>query len=72
MFFPRTREWNLFDLESDPLELTSIHDDPNYAQILAGMQKRYRDLRQFYDVNSAVIPATRGDRRNTGAIATLR
>jgi len=61
MFFPRTREWNLFDLEKDPQELTSIHDDPNDAAILAGMQKRYRDLRQFYEVNSAVIPATRGD-----------
>ena len=27
------------------------------------MQKRYRDLRQFYEVNSAVIPATRGDEK---------
>ncbi len=61
MFFPRTREWNLFDLEKDPLELTSVHGDPEYAGILAGLQKRYRDLRQFYDVNTAVIPATRGD-----------
>ncbi len=61
MFFPRTREWNLFDLQEDPLELKSVHGDPVYADILAGMQKRYRDLRQFYDVNSAVIPATRGD-----------
>lgn len=61
MFFPRTREWNLFDLEKDPREMSSIHDDPNYADILAGMQKRYRDLREFYDVNTAVIPATRGD-----------
>lgn len=61
MFFPRTREWNLFDLEKDPLELKSVHGEPEYAEILAGMQKRYRDLRQFYEVNSAVIPATRGD-----------
>ncbi len=61
MFFPRNREWNLFDLETDPQEMQSVHDDPAYADILAGMQKRYRDLRQFYDVNSAVLPATRGD-----------
>ena len=59
--FPRTREWQLFDLKQDPLELKSIHDDPEAAARLAGMQKRYRDLRGFYDVNSAVIPATRGD-----------
>ena len=61
MFFPRTREWNLFDLEKDPHEMVSVHADPDYAAILAGMQKRYRDLRQFYDVNSAALPATRGD-----------
>lgn len=61
MFFPRTREWNLFDLEKDPQEMTSMHADPAYATVLAGMQKRYRDLRQFYDVNTAIIPATRGD-----------
>ena len=61
MFFPRTRQWNLFDLQQDPRELRSVHEDPAYADILAGMQKRYRDLRQFYDVNTAVIPATRGD-----------
>lgn len=61
MFFPRGREWNLFDLEKDPQEMKSVHDDPEYANVLAGMQKRYRDLRQFYDVNTATIPATRGD-----------
>ncbi len=61
MFFPRTREWNLFDLERDPQELKSVHAEPNYASILTGLQKRYRDLRRFYDVNTAVIPATRGD-----------
>ncbi|MGB7344224.1 MAG: sulfatase/phosphatase domain-containing protein [Pirellulaceae bacterium] len=64
MFFPRSREWNLFDLETDPQEMKSVHADPNYADVLAGMQKRYRDLRQFYDVNSAMIPATRGDEPN--------
>lgn len=61
IFFPRGREWNLFDLQKDPKELQSVHDDPAYAEVLAAMQKRYRDLRQFYDVNTAVIPATRGD-----------
>jgi arylsulfatase A-like enzyme/lysophospholipase L1-like esterase len=61
MFFPRTREWNLFDLEKDPREMNSVHGDPAYGEILVGLQKRYQDLRQFYGVNSATIPATRGD-----------
>jgi lysophospholipase L1-like esterase len=64
MFFPRTREWNLFDLEKDPLEMNSVHDESEYAEILAGLQQRYRDLRNFYGVNTAVIPATRGDEPN--------
>ncbi len=61
IFFPRTREWNLFDLERDPHEMHSLHDQPQYAEVLEGLKKRYRDLRKFYDVNTAVIPATRGD-----------
>ncbi|MCP5516182.1 MAG: sulfatase-like hydrolase/transferase [Verrucomicrobiales bacterium] len=59
MFFPRTREWQLFDLEKDPLELRSVHDDPAYAAVRRGLERRYRDLREFYDVNPAVIPAHR-------------
>ncbi|MEM7476606.1 MAG: sulfatase/phosphatase domain-containing protein [Planctomycetota bacterium] len=61
MFFPRGREWNLFDLQEDPDEMQSVHADPKYAAVLAGLKKRYQDLRKFYDVNTAVIPATRGD-----------
>jgi N-acetylglucosamine-6-sulfatase len=61
MFFPRTNEWNLFDLETDPQEMKSVHDDPAYQTILAGLQQRYRDVRNFYAVNSATIPVTRGD-----------
>lgn len=64
MFFPRTREWNLFDLEKDPQEMTSVHADPAYAEILANLQQRYRDLHEQYDVNPATIPATRGDEPN--------
>lgn len=60
-FLPRTREWQLFDLQKDPHELRSRHDDPDYAPILAALQRRTADLRKFYGVNPAVIPATRGD-----------
>ncbi len=61
MYFPRSREWNLFDLREDPCELESRHDDSRYTEILEGLKKRYVDIRDFYEVNSAVIPATRGD-----------
>ena len=62
-FFPRTREWQLFDLIEDPQELTSRHADPAYQAILEGLKKRYFDLRDFYEVNWAVTPATRGDEK---------
>ena len=34
MFFPRSREWQLFDLQTDPQEMRSLHEDPAYAKIL--------------------------------------
>ena len=61
MYFPRSREWNLFDLREDPLELQSLHEDSRSVEILEGLKKRYADTRGFYEVNSAVIPASRGD-----------
>ncbi|MEM6980206.1 MAG: sulfatase/phosphatase domain-containing protein [Planctomycetota bacterium] len=61
MHFSRTREWNLYDLKTDPQELSSVHEDPEYDAILEGLMKRYEDLRDHYEVNSAVTPATRGD-----------
>ena len=61
MFFPRGRQWQLFDLRTDPNEMQSVHADETYRPILLGLQKRYRDLRKFYDVNTAAIPMTRGD-----------
>lgn len=63
VYFPRRTKWQLFDLEKDPHELTSVHDDPAYATIFAGMQKRYNDLRHYYDVNAAVTPNSRGDEK---------
>ncbi len=61
MYFPRGRQWQLFDLVADPQELRSVHDDPQYARVFNVLKKRYEDLRTFYDVNTAVIPMTRGD-----------
>lgn len=61
MFFPRGRQWQLFDLLTDPQEMRSVHQEPSYQPIFRGLQQRYRDLRKFYQVNSATIPMTRGD-----------
>ena len=45
MYFPTTREWQLFDLEQDPHEMRTVHADPAYAGVLADMQKRLQDER---------------------------
>lgn len=59
MYFPRTREWQLFDLQKDPQEMTSVHDKAPYQEILSGLQQRYLDLAEHYEVNTAATPATR-------------
>jgi arylsulfatase A-like enzyme len=47
---PTTDEWQLFDLEKDPQELRSVHDDPAYATVRADMEKTYHQLRAQYQV----------------------
>lgn len=61
IYFPRGRQWQLFDLKEDPQELHTAHEAEEYARVFQGLKKRYHDLRRKYDVNTATIPATRGD-----------
>ena len=49
IYFPRTDEWNLFDLERDPHEMRSVHDDPAYRQIRSTLTAEYQRLRKYYD-----------------------
>jgi arylsulfatase A-like enzyme len=41
---PRLEEWELFDLETDPFELRSLHDDPEHAVLLTRLQTELRRL----------------------------
>ena len=59
MYFPRNREWQLFDMVKDPQEMKSVHSDPDYAEVLAGMQQRYHSAHEKFGVNSAAIPVSR-------------
>ena len=57
MYFPETKEWQLFDLIKDPQEMQSIHEkDP---VLLSDMQNRYHSVRKRYGVSTAVVPAHR-------------
>jgi arylsulfatase A-like enzyme/formylglycine-generating enzyme required for sulfatase activity len=48
--YPTSGERELFDLEEDPDELESVHDDPAYAGILDRMETRLAELRARYGV----------------------
>ncbi|MGJ8725573.1 MAG: sulfatase/phosphatase domain-containing protein [Roseibacillus sp.] len=63
MFFSGTGEYNLFDLINDPHEMTSLHDDPAYATILAEMKNKLNDSRIQYRAHSAVIPSDRNEQK---------
>lgn len=47
-YLPKTSEWQLFDLEKDPQELKSVHDDPEYAKTMGEMKAIYQNLREHY------------------------
>ena len=48
--FYRRGLWELYDLEADPDELTSVYDDPAYAEVRAALTVRLDQLRRAYAV----------------------
>jgi len=63
MWFPDTKEWNLFDLEKDPQEMKSLAGDPEYSEVLAKMKGLYGELRSQYRVSDATVPSHRNDQK---------
>ena len=61
MHFPRTREYQLFDLVKDPDELRNVADESSYLDVKNEMVAELADARKRYKVNTAAIPATRKD-----------
>lgn len=45
IYFPMTQEWNLFDLETDPNEMKSLHADPGYHSKLEELKFELESLR---------------------------
>ncbi|MGM9737635.1 MAG: sulfatase [Candidatus Cryptobacteroides sp.] len=53
-----TPEWELYDLESDPMEMHNVYNDPNYSEIIESLKYRLLDLKKQYndeDVNYPVM-----------------
>ncbi|MBT3635813.1 MAG: sulfatase-like hydrolase/transferase [Opitutae bacterium] len=53
MHFYDLNEWELFDLEKDPMEMKSVHADPGYADVLEHMKEQLTKLRKEYEVPPA-------------------
>ncbi|MFC1661230.1 sulfatase [Gemmatimonadota bacterium] len=51
-----TGEWECFDLETDPQELTSVHDTPEYAGIVEELKAELARLRDRYGDTTGAGP----------------
>lgn len=49
MYFPNTKEWNLFDLVKDPEEMQDVYEQPSYLQVREKLTEEFRRLRQEFD-----------------------
>lgn len=54
MHFYEFDEWEFYDLETDPDELTNQYDNPHYADQIAASRKRLGELREQYQDDSDV------------------
>lgn len=57
------KEWEFFDLQTDPHELQSRYDDPDYAKLIASHKAELSRLRAQYLVPEDKIPLKRKFRR---------
>ena len=66
-------EWELFDLETDPQEMMSVYDDPDYAEVRSGLEVRLVELRTEYAVpEDNPVPAPGPGGRGGGSQDTPR
>jgi arylsulfatase A-like enzyme len=47
-FYYDIDEWEMYDLETDPMEMKNIYDDPAYADVQEMLHKRLEELREYY------------------------
>lgn len=43
-------EWELYDLDRDPREMTSVYDDPGYADVVGELKRELARLQDVYEV----------------------
>jgi len=56
---PDMDQWELFDLQQDPHEMTSVYDDPQNAELVKELKARLDDLRAQYQDDGTVVDQPR-------------
>ena len=49
IYFPKSDQWNLYDLEADPNEMRSVHDEQDYRAIRSALTDEFSRLRELYE-----------------------
>jgi len=53
---PTPPEWELFDLQKDPLEMSNVYDDPAYADVVKKLKAELIRLRaELEDDNDGIV-----------------
>ena len=47
-FYYDVDEWEMYDLQTDPMEMKNIYDDPEYAEVRENLHKKLEELRKQY------------------------
>ncbi len=53
-FYYDIDEWELYDLEKDPMEMKNVYKDPAYADIKAELHQQLEELREKYKDNDSL------------------
>lgn len=59
MDVPNGEEWEFYDLEKDPQEMTSLYASPEMVPVIAGLKNELKKLRTQYRVPDVPPPQTR-------------
>ena len=49
MYFPRSKDWNLFDLKLDPHEMESVHAERKYIKVRRELTQEFHRLRERFE-----------------------
>ena len=49
-------DWELFDLQNDPLEMKNLYRDPAHSEVVKEMKAELKRLREELDEQTPVLP----------------